>query len=46
MKLALKGTPRVVVATLFRVAIDVAMTDVERRMLALSMRCQEKAARS
>jgi hypothetical protein len=40
--LVTKGTPREVAATLSRIEVEIAMADVEMRMLRLSMRCQER----
>lgn len=44
MKLSLIGTKRTVGAFLERVVIEQSMREVELRMLALSCRCQERAA--
>ena len=41
--LVTKGTPREVKATLERCEIQIMMTDVELRMLRLSMKCQDRA---
>lgn len=39
MKLAVAGTPRVVVFTLFRVATDAWAIGIETRMMRLALRC-------
>jgi hypothetical protein len=39
MKLSLKGTPKEVSMQLFRLEIQIAMTDVAMRMARLAVRC-------